>query len=157
VTGSIPYAKATSGEKARGEITKLLRSMGCDEITFQDRFSEGVLVVAFRIRGSIYKLEASARGWARWWLRHNPHSSRHRTSKAQHEAKALDQGLIAINSVLRDYVRGMVTAIECNALSIEQAMLGHRLLGNGQTVMDHLVDTKLLSLPAPLSNDGSAG
>lgn len=149
MSGSIPYANATSGEKARGEITKLLRSMGCDEIGFQDRYSEGVLVVVFKIRGSVYKLEASARGWARWYLRHNPHTHRHRTTKAQHEAKALDQGLIAINSVLRDYVRGMVTAIECNALSIEQAMLGHLLLGDGQTVMGHLIETKLLSLPAP--------
>ncbi len=106
-------------ERRRAEITKLLRAMGCDEIGFQDRDSEGVLVVVFNIRGGVYKLEASARGWAKWYLRHNPHTPRHRTTKAQHEAKALDQGLIAINSVLRDYVRGMVTAIECNALSIE--------------------------------------
>ncbi len=146
---TVPYEKATSGEKARGEITKLLRSMGCDEIGFQDRYSEGVLVVVFRIRGSVYKLEASARGWAKWWLRQNPHTSRHRSTKQEHEAKALDQGLIAINSVLRDYCKGMVTAIECGALSIEQAMLGHMLLGNGQTVMGHLVETSLLSLPAP--------
>lgn len=146
---TVPYEKATSGEKARGEITKLLRSMGCDEIGFQDRFSDGVLVVIFRIRARTYKLEASAKGWARWWLRQNPHTSRHRSTKEQHEAKALDQGLIAINSVLRDYCKGMVTAIECGALSIEQAMLGHMLLGNGQTVMGHLVEVNLLALPPP--------
>lgn len=52
--GSIAYANATSGEKARGEITKLLRSMGWDEIGFQDSYSDGVPVVVFKIRGSVY-------------------------------------------------------------------------------------------------------
>lgn len=46
----------------------------------------------------------------------------------------------------------MVTAVECNALSIEQAMLGHMLPGNRQTVMDHMVETKPLALPAPGSS-----
>ncbi len=36
-------------------------------------------------------------------------------------------------------------------------MLCHMLLGNGQTVMSNLVETRLLALPAPLANEGSAG
>ena len=60
-------------------------------------------------------------------------------------AKAMAQGLIAINSVLRDYCKGMVTAIECGMVPAEQAMLGHMLLANGSPVIKHIASQKLIS------------
>ncbi len=110
---AIPYESATSGAAARDETVKLLRGIGADGIGFMDRFAEQELVLVFTLRGATYKLEASAKGWARWWLRKNPHTSRHRSTKEEHERKATSQGLIAINSILRDYCKGLVTAIEC--------------------------------------------
>ena len=37
---TIPYASATSGMKAREEITKVLRRLGCEEIGFADNFEK---------------------------------------------------------------------------------------------------------------------
>lgn len=114
----IPYETATSGAAARDETVRLLRGIGADGIGFMDRFAEQELVLVFTLRGATYKLEASAKGWARWWLRKNPHTSRHRSTKQEHEEKAANQGLIAINSILRDYTKGMVAAIESGMVSI---------------------------------------
>ena len=37
-TKMTPYAAATSGTKARDEITKILRRLGCQSIGFMDEF-----------------------------------------------------------------------------------------------------------------------
>ena len=46
------------------------------------------------------------------YLRENPWHTRRRCNEAEWEQKALEQGMIAVNSILRDWVRGQVTAIE---------------------------------------------
>ena len=61
---SVPYAAATSGERARGEIVKLLQRFGCESVGFMDEFAEGSLLLAFTWRGQQVQLRASARGWA---------------------------------------------------------------------------------------------
>ena len=49
-------------------------------------------------------------------------------------------------SVLRDWIKGQVTAVEVGIVSFEGAFLGQILLGDGRTVLDHAVEGKLLSL-----------
>ncbi len=67
-----------------------------------------------------------------------------RATRADHEAKALKVGGVAVYSILRDWVKGQVTAIEIGMLTFEAAFLSHILLPNGQTVIDHVQQQKLL-------------
>jgi hypothetical protein len=65
-----------------------------------------------RITVFSWHLRASARGWAAMYSKKNPWSSQRRVSRSQWERAALDQRLIAVNSILRDWVKGEITAIE---------------------------------------------
>jgi hypothetical protein len=37
---TVPYTSATTGTRAREEITKVLRRFGCEEVGFKDNYSE---------------------------------------------------------------------------------------------------------------------
>ena len=142
---SIPYQNATSGAAARDEITKLLRRFGAERVGFMDDFNEKSVVLAFVHRGRPIELRASAKGWAAMFLRENPHGPRHRKTRAEYEQAALNQGLIAVNSILRDWVKGQVVAVECGILSFEEVFLSQMLLNDGRRVIDHARNL----LPAP--------
>lgn len=144
---SVPYAGATSGMKARDEITKMLQRFGCESVGFMDDFAEQSVMLAFRHRGRPVQLKASAKGWAALYLRENPHTYRMRTSKQDHEQAALRQGLVAINSILRDWVKGQITAVECGILSFEAVFMPHMLTSNGQTVVERIQTMDLLPPP----------
>lgn len=64
-----------------------------------------------------------------------------------YEARALNQGLVAVNSMLRDWVKGQVTAVECGMLSFEAVFMPHMLTRDGRSVLDCVKDTQLM-LPA---------
>jgi hypothetical protein len=142
-----PYANASSGAAARDEITKILRRFGCERVGFMDEFAEGSVLLQFEHRGRPVQLRASARGWASAYLRENPHTNRVRKSKAQHEKDALSQGLIAVNSILRDWVKGQMTAVECGIFEFDAAFMPFMLLPDGRSVIDHAREQNLL--PAP--------
>jgi hypothetical protein len=91
-------------------------------------------MLAFTHRGRPIQLTASAKGWAQMYLKENPWTSRRFISKADHEQKALRQGHVAVNSILRDWIKGLVTAIECGILSFE-AVFFDAILGT----LDHVV------------------
>ena len=78
---TIPYAKATSGSKARDEITKMLRTFGCEAVGFMEDFNDRSLLLAFRHRGRRVQLKASANGWATLWLKKNPWNKQRRVSR----------------------------------------------------------------------------
>ena len=146
---SVPYENATTGERARGEVRKLLQRVGCESVGFMDEFAEGTLLLAFRYRGHQVQLRASARGWADLYLRENPWHNRRRCSEAEWERKALDQGMIAVNSILRDWVRGQVTAVETGIVPFHHVFLPYMVTTNGETVAE-LVDRRgaeVLELP----------
>jgi hypothetical protein len=48
---STPYASATSCDRARAEVTKLLRQFGCEKIGFMDHYATQELLLAFEHRG----------------------------------------------------------------------------------------------------------
>jgi hypothetical protein len=129
---SVPYEGATSGHAARGEITNILRRFGCEEVGFLDDFANHTLLLAFTHRGRRVELRASAKGWAQLYLKENPWSSRRRGTKQQYELAALKQGQIAMNSILRDWVKGQVTAIECGVLSFEAVFMPYMLTNDGR-------------------------
>ena len=66
---TVPYATATSGERAREEIRKLLQRFGCESVGFMDEFTEQRLLLVFQWHGQRVQLQASARGWADLYLR----------------------------------------------------------------------------------------
>jgi hypothetical protein len=52
-------------------------------------------------------------------LKAKPHTYRMRISRQAYEQAALKQGHIAVNSILRDWIKGQMTAVESGILSFE--------------------------------------
>ena len=144
----VPYASASSGMRAREEIRRILQRLGCDDVGFMDKLETQEVLLVFTHRGRQVQLKASARGWASMYLRKNPWNGRRRISRHDYEQAAIKQGLIATNSILRDLVKGSVTAIETGILSFEAVFMPHMLTTTGQTVLERITTEGNL-LPAP--------
>lgn len=142
-----PYATATSGANARGEIVKILQRFGCESVGFMDDFAEHSVMLAFKHRGRPVQLTASAKGWAQMYLKENPWSHRRRGNRVEWEQAALRQGQIAINSILRDWVKGQITAVECGILSFEAVFMPYMLTDNGQPLYERISSLNLLPPP----------
>jgi hypothetical protein len=145
---SLPYENATSGEKALGEIQKLLRGFGCSKFGSMVDDAEGSIMVQFEYRGRPVSVKASFNGYAAAWLKEHPYGPRVKCTKIQHERKALDIASVAVYSILRDWLKGQITAIETGILSFEGAFLGQIMLPNGKTVMEHAEAAGLLQIEA---------
>jgi hypothetical protein len=141
-----PYAHA-SGKNARDEICKILRNFGCENVGFMDNFAENSILLAFRHRGRNVQLQASAKGWAKMYIRENPWTSRKRVSRQEYEDRAMVQGMSAINSILRDWVKGQVTAIETGVLSFDDVFLPYMLTSDGRPLVEHIAAQGLLPEP----------
>lgn len=146
---SLPYENSTAGDKAIGEMQKILRTFGCQKFGYMLDDAEGSLLVQFEYRGRQVSVKASMKGYAAAWLKEHPHTSRMRKTKAQHESEALDVASVAVFSILRDWIKGQIVAIETGVLSFEGAFLGQIMLPNGKTILEHASEAKLL--PAPRS------
>lgn len=141
---TVPYESASSGIKARDEIVKLLQRFGCESVGFMDDFAEKSVMLAFTHRGRQVQLRASAKGWAAMYVKAHPYSPRSRSTRLDHEQKAMAQGLVAINSILRDWVKGQITAVECGIMSFEAVFVAHMLTNNGQPVLERLQSLDVL-------------
>lgn len=141
---TLPYENSTAGDKAIGEMQKILRGFGCQKFGYMLDDSEGLLLVQFEYRGRHVSVKASMQGYAAAWLKEHPYSQRMRKTKTQHEAEALDVASVAVFSILRDWIKGQIMAIETGVLSFEGAFLGQIMLPNGRTVLEHAADAKLL-------------
>jgi len=148
---TVPYEGATTGGKARDEIVKLLRRFGCESVGFMDDFENHEVLLAFVHRGRQIQLKASARGWAAMYLKEHPYSSYVKKSQTAHERAALNQGSIAINSILRDWVKGQLTAVETGMLSFEAVFMPYMLTADGTPLIDRLRTTDLLPPPSEVS------
>jgi hypothetical protein len=146
-SSSVPYAAAKSGGAARDEIVGILRRFQCESVGFMDDFANHTVLLQFQHRGRPIQINASAKGWAALYLKHNPWTSRLRSARLQYEAAALKQGLIAVNSILRDWVKGQMTAVECGMISFEAVFMPHMLLPDGRKLIDAVQEHRLL--PAP--------
>jgi hypothetical protein len=132
-----PYSRATS-TKAREDVTTMLRRFGCEQIGWMDSFADHSVLLAFTHRGRQVQLRASAHGWAAMWLKENPWSPSRRMSQPQWERAALDQGLIAVNSILRDWTKAQVTAIETGILSFEAVFSPFMLMADGKPLLEKI-------------------
>lgn len=154
MTATVPYEAATSGAKAREETTFLLRRMGCEEVGFMDDFGKHEVILAFRHSGRPVQLRASAKGWAAMYLKAHPYSPRSRGTLRDYEQRALRQGLIAVNSILRDWVKGQVVAVECGMMSFEHVFLPHMLTADGRPLIERIIEAKMLPPPREASEPG---
>lgn len=142
-----PYASASTGGAARDEITKLLRRFGCESVGFMDDFDNHEILLAFKHRSRSMQLRASAKGWAALYLKENPWTGRRRGTRKDYEQAALRQGLIAVNSILRDWVKGQVMAVECGILSFEAVFMPYMLTNDGRTLIERIATLDLLPPP----------
>lgn len=142
---TLPYASASSGTKAREEVNRILKHFGCSSIGWMDDYETNSVLLAFTRKGTNVQLRANAQGWANAYLKENPWSYRRRYTKAQWEKKAFDQGLIAVNSVLRDWVKGQITAIDTGVLTFEHVFFPYMLTSDGTPMIEHA--RKLLEPP----------
>ena len=77
----------------------------------------------------------------------HPHGPRTKATRTQHQERALKIGSVAIYSILRDWVKGQITAIEIGMLSFEATFLAHIMLPSGLSIIETVEQQKLL--PAP--------
>lgn len=143
---SLPYENATSGEKALGEIQKILRGFGCTQFGSMSDDDTKEIRIFFKYRDRQVEVAASIKGYAAAYLKAHPYTSRRAGSLAQYERKALDVASVAVYSILRDWIKGQVTAVETGILSFEGAFLGQILLPSGKTVLDHATTSGMLQL-----------
>lgn len=147
----LPYENATSGGAALEDIRKLLTKFGCARFGTMTDQEHGELIVQFTYRGRDITAKASYKGYAAAWLREHPYGPRTHGTKVSHEAKALKQAEISVCSILRDWIKGQVVAIETGILTFEGAFLGQILLpNNGKTVLEAVMGSNMLpALEAP--------
>lgn len=148
---ALPYENATAGDKAIGEMQKILRAFGCSRFGYMLDDADGSLLVQFECRGRQVSVKASMNGYAAAWLTEHPHTPRMKKTKPQHEAEAMEVARVAVFSILRDWIKGQIVAIETGVLSFEGAFLGQILLPSGKTILEHATEQKLL--PAPPVSD----
>ncbi len=142
---TLPYATARSGMRAREEILKILQRFGAESVGFMDEFDTHTVILAFTLHGQPVQLRASAQGWAAAYLRENPWTHRRRYERTEWEQRALDQGMSAVNSILRDWVKGQITAIETGILTFEHVFMPFMLASDGRPLLEHA--RKLLPVP----------
>lgn len=141
----LPYESATSGERALGEIQKLLRGFGCNKFGSMIDDGLGEVLVQFEYKGRPVSVKASINGYAAAWLKEHPYNpGRTRSTRQQHERKAMDIASIAVYSILRDWIKGQITAIETGILSFEGAFLGQIMLPSGKTVLEYAEASSIL-------------
>lgn len=144
---TLPYENASSGDKALGEIQKILRGFGCQKFGSMVDDEEQSLTVQFQYRGKMVSVKASFQGYAMAWLKEHPFSNRMRKTRQQHEQQARDKASVAVYSIVRDWIKGQVMAIETGILSFEGAFLGQIMLPSGDTVLEYAQRQDLLPGP----------
>ena len=107
-------------------------------------FDEGSITIQFQYRGRMIQLAASAKRYAAAYLKWRPYSDLMRKTKNEYEQAALEAGQIAVWSILRDWIKGQLMAIETGILSFDAAFLGHILLPSGKTVHEQIEEKNML-------------
>jgi len=151
---TLPYENATSGKRALEDIQSILKKFGCGKFAAGEDFDTGEIFVQFEHHGRRVHLKASARGYAVAWLKAHPLRPQMKKTKAQHEARAFELGAIAVYSILRDWIKGQITAVEIGMLSFESAFLSHLMLPNGQRVIERVEEMRLLPAPGEERSNG---
>lgn len=151
---SIPYSDATAGDRALLELQRALAKFGCQCFGTAVDVERGVTVVSFKWRDRVVQLEASWKGYAETYVREVTKGWRKEKAGARRalELRAIEQARISVCSILRDWGKAQITAVESGVMSFEAVFMPHMLLRDGRRVVDAARDAKLL--PAPGSDNG---
>ncbi len=140
---SLPYSTASSGTNAFVEIEKILNRFGCSKFGRMTDFETQTTILQFEHNGRRAEIRASASGYAAAWIKENPYSHKMRHTRDQHKELALEKGMKAVPSILRDWIKGQITAVETGLLTFEDVFMPHMLLPNGQRFIDAAKHTLL--------------
>jgi hypothetical protein len=143
---SIPYETATAGDRALAECQNILAKFGCERFGVMQDVERGCTLVQFQWRNRQISLEASWKGYAAAWQRRHPFSG-HYGTRGSWDQKALAIGKVAVCSILRDWLKGQTTAIECGVMSFDAVFMPHMLLPSGERVLDRMEREVLAQLP----------
>lgn len=149
---SLPYENANSGGNAIAEIGKVLAKFGCQRFGTMTDAEKGEMILQFTYRTRDVTAKASYRGYAALWLKEHPYGPRTHGTRVQYELKAMKQAEISVCSILRDWVKGQIMAIETGILTFEGAFLGQILLPNGRTVLEQATESILPAIEGPKSS-----
>lgn len=134
---SLPYENTTSGDKAFADIQKILGRFGCDNYGIMHKVGEQITLIQFEWRGRTVQVPGHWGGYATQWLKEHPHTPRMRSTKAEHQAKAMEIAKVAVCSILRDWVKAQVTMVECQMMTLEEVFMPHMLLPDGRRLVEH--------------------
>lgn len=123
---SIPYERVKPETNAVLAIQKTLQAFGCQAFGSMIDNDRQTVTVAFRWNERQVQLEANWGGYARLLV--NKSGWKH-DDAVKHAQKA-------VYSILRDWVKGQTTAIECGVMDFETAFLPHMLLKDGRRLID---------------------
>lgn len=76
-----------------------------------------------------------------------PKVAKKQTANPAYE-KFLTKDQALINSILRDWVKGQMTAVECGILSFEAVFMPYMLTNDGRPLLDRLRESNLLPAPS---------
>ena len=110
-----------------------------------DVYASSEVLLAFTHRGRQVQLRASAKGWAALYLKAEPWKSGRRGTRHDYEQKALAQGHIAVNSILRDWIKGSVAAVEAGILSFDSMFMPFMIGADGRPLLERAIEM----LPKP--------
>ena len=145
----LPYENATSGTAAFAEAEKILRRFGCDNFGVMQDWSRGVTVIQFQWKERRIHLEASWAGYTAAWLKENPWGDRKRCTHQEHEDQARHKGQMAVPSILRDWIKAQMTAIEVGLMPFDHVFMPHMLAHDGRRVVEHMERVLKIEGPTP--------
>jgi hypothetical protein len=140
----MPYASTTSGEKALVEIQTMLRKFGCNKFGSMIDLDAGTVIVQFEYQGKQVSFPANFKGYAQALLDEKPWNNRMKCTLKEYQERALHQGSISVYSILRDWIKGQVTAVETGLVSFEEVFFAHLMLPNGKRVIEQAQVKNLL-------------
>lgn len=147
---TLPYSSATSGKDAMIELQKIVQAFGATSFGSFEDYAESSLTVQFAYRGRRVTVKASAKGYAVALMKTPKRKDTRGPSSRWSESDALKQGQIAVYSMIRDWIKGQITAVECGILSFDAAFLGQILLPDGRTIHERVAESDMLpALEAP--------
>jgi hypothetical protein len=135
---SLPYENTRAGSGALAEAEKILRKFGCSNFGVMNDWERGVVICQFQWKERRISIEASWRGYAEAWLKEHPYSHRMRKDRKAHELEARERGEMAVPSILRDWIKGQVTAVEIGLMPFEHAFMPHMLMHDGSRLTDRM-------------------
>lgn len=145
----LPYEDARAGSAALIEAERILRKFGCDNFGVMNDWGRGAVICAFTHQGRRVNIEASWRGYAEMWKRAHPLKGTSQKSRDQWDETAKQKGEKAVPSILRDWIKGQITAIECGVMPFDQAFLPHLILADGRRAVDAVTPLLLAGPGAP--------